>query len=117
MVNHSARISGMDYIAVTRMDTLAGFDKVKICTGYMLDGKIIDYYPASLKELSRCVPVFEEFEGWSDDISLCRNYDDLPVSAKKYIEKIEEVTGVKVAMIGVGAQRSASVTKIDIYND
>lgn len=117
LVNHSARISGMDYIAVTRMDTLAGFDKVKVCTGYKLDGKIIDYYPASLKELSRCEPVFEEFEGWSDSISECRTYEELPPSAKKYLEKIESVTGVKIAMIGVGADRSASITKIDIYNN
>ena len=117
VVKHSALISGMDKIALTRMDTLAGVDKIKVCVAYELDGEIIDHYPADLTVLERCKPVYKEFDGWTDDISKVREYTDLPESAKKYIETIEEITGAKISMIGVGPNRDEAVLVKNPYDE
>ena len=117
VVKHSALISGMDKIALTRMDTLAGVDKIKVCVAYELDGEIIDHYPADLTVLERCKPVYKEFDGWTDDISKVREYIDLPESAKKYIETIEEITGAKISMIGVGPNRDEAVLVKNPYDE
>ena len=116
-MKHSALISGMDKIALTRMDTLAGVDKIKVCVAYELDGEIIDHYPADLTVLERCKPVYKEFDGWTDDISKVREYKDLPESAKKYIETIEEITGAKISMIGVGPNRDEAVLVKNPYDE
>lgn len=117
VVKHSALISGMEQIALTRMDTLAGVEKLKICVAYELDGKIIDHYPADLTVLDRCKPVYREFDGWDDSISQVRKYDDLPDAAKKYIETIEELTGAKISMIGVGPNRDEAILVRNPYQD
>ena len=117
VVKHSALISGMDKIDLTRMDTLAGVDKIKVCVAYELDGEIIDHYPADLTVLERCKPVYKEFDGWTDDISKVREYKDLPESAKKYIETIEEITGAKISMIGVGPNRDEAVLVKNPYDE
>jgi len=109
VVKHSALISGMEQIALTRMDTLAGVKKLKVCVAYELNGKTIDHYPADLTVLEKCKPIYKEFDGWDDDISKVRNYKDLPDAAKKYIETIEEITGAKVSMIGVGPNRDEAI--------
>ncbi len=109
VVKHSALISGMEQIALTRMDTLAGVKKLKVCVAYELNGKTIDHYPADLTVLEKCKPIYKEFDGWDDNISKVRNYKDLPDAAKKYIETIEEITGAKVSMIGVGPNRDEAI--------
>ena len=109
VVKHSALISGMEQIALTRMDTLAGVKKLKVCVAYELNGKTIDHYPADVTVLEKCKPIYKEFDGWDDNISKVRNYKDLPDAAKKYIETIEEITGAKVSMIGVGPNRDEAI--------
>ena len=109
VVKHSALISGMDQIALTRVDTLAGVKKLKICVAYELDGKIIDHYPADLETLSKCKPVYKEFDGWDDSISKIRKFEDLPDNVKNYVAAIEQVTGAKVCMIGVGPNRDEAI--------
>ena len=91
------------------MDTLGGIEKVKVCTGYELDGEIIDNYPASLATLAKMKPVYQEFEGWTSDISHIRKFEDLPEAAQRYVKFIEEQTGVPVAMIGVGPGRDECI--------
>lgn len=71
----ATRLSGLTSFAITKMDTLAGLAKVKVCTGYKFNGKVIDYFPASLEDLACCEPVYEEFEGWSEDIKNARSYE------------------------------------------
>lgn len=105
----SARISGLTSFAVTKIDTLAGLQKVKICVGYRLDGKIIDYVPASLEDLEKCEPVYEEFNGWDSSIEDARSYKDLPDNAKKYLKRIEEYTETKVSIISVGPKRDQTI--------
>ncbi|MCI1946333.1 adenylosuccinate synthase [Clostridium luticellarii] len=109
ILKSSARLSGLTSFAITKIDTLAGLEKVKVCTGYKLNGKVIDYVPASLEDLAKCEPVYEEFKGWSKSIENARTYDELPGSAKKYLRKIEEFTDTKISIVSVGPGRDQTI--------
>ena len=115
MVKYSSRINGMTCIALMLLDVLTGFDKIKICTGYKLDDKIIDYFPASLKVLSKCKPVYEEFDGWHQDITKARSFEELPENARKYIDRIEELIGIPVKMVSIGPKRSQTIVRDKIF--
>lgn len=110
----SARVSGLTSFAVTKIDTIAGLEKVKICVGYKLDGKVIDYFPASLEDLAKCEPVYEEFDGWDKSIESARTYNEIPENAKKYLKKIEEFTGTKISIVSVGPRRDQTINVTDI---
>ncbi|MBV4429462.1 adenylosuccinate synthase [Clostridium tyrobutyricum] len=110
----SSRISGLTSFAVTKIDTLGGLDKIKACVGYKLDGKVIDYVPASLEDLAKCEPVYEEFDGWDENIKDARDYNSFPENAKKYIRKIEEFTGTKVSIVSVGPERDKTIKRSEI---
>jgi adenylosuccinate synthase len=105
----TARVSGLTSFVVTKIDTLAGMEKVKVCTGYKFDGKIIDYVPASLEDLAKCEPIYEEFEGWDESIENARSYDDLPENAKKYLKRIEEFTDTRISIVSVGPKRDQTI--------
>ena len=109
ILKSTARISGLTSFVVTKIDTLAGFDKIKVCTGYEFDGKVIDYFPASLEDLAKCKPVYEEFDGWDDSIADARSYDELPENAKIYLKKIEEFTDTKISIVSVGPKRDQTI--------
>lgn len=109
VARYTSRLAGIDNWALMLFDVLSGLDKVCICTGYELDGKVIDYPPSTVSKLARCKPVLVEMEGWKEDISDVTSFDDLPEAAKKYVRKIEEVTGVKVGIISVGADRNKTI--------
>lgn len=109
ILKFAARISGLTSVAITKLDTLSNIDKVKICTGYELDGKVIDYFPASLEDLERCKPVYVEFDGWDDSVQSARNFDELHENAKKYLRFIEEFTGVNISIVSVGPNRSQTM--------
>jgi len=112
---YAARINGLDYLAVTKLDVLGGLDKVKICTGYRYRNDIIEDFPASLKVLSECVPVYEELPGWQEDITEAKKLEDLPVKARKYLERISEVSGVPIALVGVGSKRSQTILTAELW--
>ncbi|WP_283596754.1 adenylosuccinate synthase [Ligilactobacillus aviarius] len=116
-MRHAKRVSGMNCLSLNLLDIFTGLKKVKICTAYMLDGKQIDYYPASLKELERCEPVYEKFDGWTEDISTVTEYDQLPANAKKYLKRIEELTGLQLMTISVGPSREQTITLKDAWGD
>ena len=109
VVKFAARLSGLTSLAITKLDTLAEMGKIKVCTGYELDGKVIDYFPASLEDLARCKPVYEEFDGWDKSVEKARNYDELCPNAKLYLKRIEEITGVKISIISVGPGREQTI--------
>ena len=115
IVGFAVRINGITSIALSRMDTLGEIDTVKVCVGYEIDGKVTKNYPASLDDIAKAKPVYKEFEGWSGDLSHIRNYDDLPVAAKEYVEFIENETGVPVGMIGVGPSRDECILRHQYY--
>lgn len=106
----AVRTSGLTQIALNKIDVLKDLETIKICTAYKLDGEIIKYFPASLEDLERCEPVYEELEGWGD-ISHIRSYEALPGSVKHYIARIEELCECKITMIGVGPNRDQNILR------
>jgi len=111
MIRYSARVNGLTSLAINHVDTIGKMGKIKLCRAYRKDGEEITYFPASLKELAKCEPVYEEFDGWDVDISNVRKYEDLPANARKYLERIEELVGVKIRFIGVGKERHQVIVK------
>ena len=109
IVKSATRVSGLTSLAVTKIDTLAGLDKIKVCVGYKFNGEIIDYFPASLEDLAKCEPVYEEFDGWDESVADARSYDELPENAKKYLKRIEEFTETKISIVSVGPKRDQTM--------
>jgi adenylosuccinate synthase len=102
---YSCMVDGIDLLAITKLDCLDGFDKIAICTGYEINGKVTDRFPASLDDLEAVKPVYEWHDGWKQDISEARSWDDLPENAKKYLERVAELVRSKIAIISVGPRR------------
>ncbi len=115
MVKYAARINGMTCIALMLLDVLTGFDKIKICTGYKLDDKIIDYFHASLNQLSNCEPIYEELDGWNEDITEAKSFEELPENAKRYICRIEELLELPVKIVSIGPKRSQTIVRDNIF--
>ena len=111
VADYAAKINGLDGFALTKLDVLTGFDKIKICTAYDVDGKIYTHFPSSVADLSKACPVYEELEGWKEDITKCRSFEELPKAAQDYVKYIEEKTGVPIVLIGVGAGRDDTILR------
>jgi len=109
VVRYAGIISGIDYMAVTRLDILDNFEEIKMCVAYKYKGEILNEIPASLKVLAEVEPVYETFAGWNTDISKIRKYEDLPENAKKYLERMAEVTGIKLGIVSVGPNRDETI--------
>ena len=105
---YAVRTSGLTQIALNKIDVLKDLDVVKICVGYKFNGEVIKYFPASLEDLEKCEPVYEELEGWGD-ISNVKSYNEFPQSVKTYIHRIEELIGCKITMVGVGPNRDQNI--------
>ncbi|EHJ52398.1 adenylosuccinate synthetase [Streptococcus macacae NCTC 11558] len=105
VMRHSRRVSGLTNLSLNCIDVLSGLDTVKICVAYDLDGKRIDHYPASLEQLKRCEPIYEELPGWSEDITGVRSLEDLPENARNYVRRIGELVGVRISTFSVGPDR------------
>jgi adenylosuccinate synthase len=109
LARHAIRLSGMWGLALTKLDVLTGIDPVRICVAYELRGKRFVEIPPSRRLLELVKPVYEELPGWDDDLSAARSLDDLPSNARRYLERLRELSGVRLAMIGVGAARDATI--------
>ena len=109
VVRHSARLNGLTNLAITKLDVLCGLKKIKICTAYEYKGKTITDFPASQLRQEKCKPVYEEVNGWDDDISMVKDVSDLPPNAQRYIKVIEQLVGVDVCMISLGDERSQTM--------
>ena len=108
-MRHARRVSGLSCLSLNLLDVLTGLKTVKICTSYKLDGKQIDYYPASLKELDRCEPVYEELPGWDEDITGVKKFEDLPINAQNYLKRVSELSETPLATVSVGADRIQTI--------
>mgnify|MGYP001546677383 CR=1 FL=1 len=106
LLKQTARINGLTGIALTKLDVLSGFKKIKVAVGYEMDGKRIDYWPAS--KLNSVVPIYEELDGWDEDISSCRTFNDLPSTAQQYVQYIEKLISVDILVISVGPGREST---------
>jgi adenylosuccinate synthase len=109
MIKYAARVNGLTGLAINHVDTIGKLPKIKLCKAYIKEGKEITNFPASLRELAKCTPVYEEFDGWNVDISNVRKFDDLPENAKIYLRRIEELVGVKIKLLGVGKEREQTI--------
>ncbi len=110
----STRINGFTGVAVTRLDVLDVLPRLKICVGYKLNEKTIDYFPSRVSTLEKCQPIYEELEGWQTPISDIRQYEQLPPQARQYIARLEELTSCPVNLISVGAERGQTIMRHDI---
>ncbi|CAH2215369.1 adenylosuccinate synthase [Tepidibacter aestuarii] len=114
IVRYAARVNGLTSISLMLLDVLSGFEKVKICTGYKLGDKVIKEFPASLELIEKCEPIYEELDGWNEDITLATTFEELPVNAQKYVQRIEELTGVKASIISVGPKRTQTIIRQEL---
>ncbi len=105
VVRHARRVSGLTDLSLNSIDVLSGLDTVKICVAYKYNGKVIEEFPASLKVLSQCEPVYEELPGWPEDITGCRTLDELPENARHYVERVSQLTGIPLSTFSVGPDR------------
>ncbi|MCR5446295.1 MAG: adenylosuccinate synthase [Schwartzia sp.] len=109
VVRYAGMLSGITHMAITRLDILDGFDEIKMCTGYKYKGELLNEIPASLKVLAEVEPVYETFKGWKTSISDIRKYKDLPKEARVYLERMAEVTGIKLGIVSVGPNRDQTI--------
>lgn len=110
VMRHSRRVSGITHLSLNSIDVLTGLNELKICTSYETSsGDIIEYYPASLKILADCKPIYETLPGWTEDITQCHRFEDLPLNAQNYVRRITELVGVKLATLSVGPDRSQTM--------
>lgn len=115
VVRHARRVSGLTGLSLNSVDVLTGLPKIKICTAYRYRGKIVEDYPASLSMLAECEPVYEELDGWTEDITGVRTLDELPLAARHYVERISQLTGVPLTIFSVGPNREQTNVVRSIY--
>lgn len=109
ILKHTKRVSGLTYLAVTLLDVLTGIERIKIVTGYKLNGKIIDSIPAEIEDLKKCIPITIETPGWQEDITKVSSYKELPEQAKTYLKLIESIVGVPISIFSVGPDRNQTI--------
>jgi adenylosuccinate synthase len=108
-VRQTVRTSGIDGIALTKLDILDGFDEIQVCVGYRLDGREIDYLPAGEQAQARVEPVYETIEGWKDQTAKARSWAQLPAQAIKYVRRIEELVACPVALLSTSPEREDTI--------
>lgn len=111
LVRFAVMVNGLDELVMTKLDVLTGIEKIKISVGYKFDGKVYKDYPFNTKVFSNCDIVYEEMDGWSEDIRGIRKYRDLPVNARRYLERIEEILNVPITMVSVGSSREQMIVR------
>ncbi|RSK29173.1 adenylosuccinate synthase [Bacillus sp. HMF5848] len=115
VVRHARRVSGITDLALNSIDVLSGIEKIKICVAYNYKGQLIHEYPASLKILAECEPVYEELPGWSEDITGIRQLSDLPENARHYVERVSQLTGIPLSIFSVGPDRKQTNVVRSVY--
>ncbi len=117
LVRQSCAISGVTGIALTKLDVLDGFEKVKICTGYRLNGKILDYLPSHAAEQAEVEPIYEEMDGWQETTAGARSWAELPAQAIKYIQRVQELIETPVALVSTSPEREDTILVRDPFVD
>ncbi len=117
LVRQVAKVSGIDGIALTKLDVLDGFDEIKVCVGYMLDGERLDRFPAGQNSQARVEPIYETFEGWSQSTRGARTWNELPAQAVKYVRHIEELIECPVTLLSTSPERDDTILMRDPFQD
>lgn len=109
LLKRSIQINGVTGMCLTKLDVLDGLESLQLCTGYKLDGKIVDIFPVGAEDAARCEPVYEEMPGWKESTVGAKSLDALPVNARRYIERIEQLVGVPIDMVSTGPDREETI--------
>jgi len=115
ILRYAARINGITSLALTKLDVLGGVGPLKICRAYLVEGEEVDDFPVIPHLWDKCEPVYEEMEGWEEDISLVSSYYDLPSSAQRFVEFIEDFTQIPIAIVSVGKERQNTLVRKEIF--
>ncbi len=117
LVRQTVKTSGIDGIALTKLDILDGFEQVKVCVGYKLDGETIDYLPASQAAQARVEPIYETIEGWREPTGGARSWAQLPAQAVKYVRRVEELIQAPVALLSTSPERDDTILMHNPFRD
>ncbi len=110
-MRYATRINGLTDICLTKLDVLSGYETIPVCVAYEVDGVRTEEMPLDQAGFEAAVPVYEELPGWSEDISQCRSFDELPQAAQDYIKRLEELSRCRIQSIGVGPGREATIVR------
>ncbi len=113
-VRYGARINGLDALALTKLDVLDGLDRIDICTAYRCGSRTLTEFPSDIGQLAACEPVYESMPGWSTPTKGVRRFEDLPDAARRYIARLEEVSGVRAALVSTGSERDDTILRPEI---
>jgi adenylosuccinate synthase len=111
VIRYAARVNGFTHLALTKLDILSSFDVLKIAVAYEYQGERLEHLPPDSEILAACQPIFEEMPGWSEDIRGASTLEDLPLAARQYVKRIEELVGVPIMVIGVGPGREQTIIR------
>ena len=117
LVRQTCATSGVTGISLTKLDVLDGFEELKICVGYELDGQTLDYLPTAADQQARCTPIYETMPGWKESTEGARSWADLPAGAIKYVRRIEELINCPVAMLSTSPERDDTILVTDPFAD
>jgi len=113
-VRYGVRINGLDGLALTKLDVLDGLDRIDICTSYACDGRTLTEFPSDTGQLAACQPIYETMPGWAAPTAGARTFDQLPAAARKYIARLEELSGVSATIVSTGSERDDTVIREDV---
>ena len=112
IARYAAEVNGLTDVALTKLDVLSAFDTIKVCVAYECNGKRYDYFPMQQSVLFHAKPIYEELPGWKgEDITACKSFEELPENAQRYVEHLEEITGVKISIVAVGPDRDQTIMR------
>jgi len=117
LVKQTVAVSGITGIALTKVDVLDGLKEIKICTGYKLDGEVIDYLPSNSVDQARVEPIYEVMEGWAESTMGARSWGELPATTIKYVRRIEELIGAPVALLSTSPERDDTILVRDPFQN
>ncbi|MDR2867192.1 MAG: adenylosuccinate synthase [Acholeplasmatales bacterium] len=116
VIKYTKMISGISYISLMLLDVLSGIKQLNICTHYEIDHQPINYYPSTIEELEKVEPVYLQLAGWDEDLTKITKYQDLPINAQKYVQAIEQITGIKVLIISVGPDLKQTIVRGKLFD-
>jgi len=114
IARYAARINGVTDFVLTKLDVLTGWDKIPVCVAYEVDGERVEELPTTQTEFHHAKPIYEQFDGWTEDISGARTFEDLPVNAQNYVKALEKISGARISAIGIGPGREETVVVHDL---
>ena len=117
LVRQTVKVAGVDGVALTKLDVLDGFDKLKVCVAYDLDGTRMDYLPAEQGAQARAKPIYEDVEGWSEDTAGTRRLEDLPPAAQSYVKRLEELIEAPVTLLSTSPERDDTILLSDPFGE